>query len=76
MPKNNVLIQFNFPYMTGKELYYITIGEPPMMDSVSKRLIRLPLWVGISYERQVRVIDCLADLLGYGHLTGTGKRGL
>ncbi|HYA40829.1 MAG TPA: dTDP-4-amino-4,6-dideoxygalactose transaminase, partial [Syntrophobacteraceae bacterium] len=23
MPKNNILIPFNFPYMTGKELYYI-----------------------------------------------------
>jgi len=56
--------------------YCRTSGELPVTDSVSKRLIRLPLWLGISNEQQVRVVDCLADLLGYGRLTGIGRRAL
>jgi dTDP-4-amino-4,6-dideoxygalactose transaminase len=56
--------------------YCTTIGDLPVTDSVSKRLIRLPLWMGISYEQQVRVVDCLVDLLGCGRLTGTAARGL
>jgi dTDP-4-amino-4,6-dideoxygalactose transaminase len=55
--------------------YCRTSGELPVTDSVSKRLIRLPLWIGISYEQQVKVIDCLADLLGCARLAETGKRG-
>jgi dTDP-4-amino-4,6-dideoxygalactose transaminase len=56
--------------------YCRTSGELLVTDSVSKRLIRLPLWMGISYEQQVRVVDCLADLLGCARLTRIGKRGL
>ncbi|MGC9964583.1 MAG: dTDP-4-amino-4,6-dideoxygalactose transaminase [Syntrophobacteraceae bacterium] len=44
--------------------YCRTSGELPVTDSVSQRLIRLPLWMGISYEQQIRVVNCLAELLG------------
>jgi len=44
--------------------YCRTSGELPVTDSISQRLIRLPLWMGISYEQQARVVDCLADLVG------------
>ena len=40
--------------------YCRTSGELPVTDSVSQRLIRLPLWMGISYEQQVRVVETLA----------------
>ncbi len=56
--------------------YGRTSGELPVTDSVSKRLIRLPLWMGISYEQQVRVVDCLADLLGCSLQAGVGRRAL
>ena len=39
--------------------YCRTSGELPVTDSVSQRLIRLPLWMGISYEQQVRVVKTL-----------------
>jgi dTDP-4-amino-4,6-dideoxygalactose transaminase len=38
-------------------------GELPVTDSVSQRLIRLPLWMGISYEQQVRVVEALTSVI-------------
>ena len=38
-------------------------GELPVTDSVSQRIIRLPLWMGISYEQQVRVVELLAGIM-------------
>ena len=43
--------------------YCRTSGELPVTDSVSRRLIRLPLWMGISYEQQVRVVKTLAGVI-------------
>ena len=43
--------------------YCRTSGELPVTDSVSQRLIRLPLWMGISYEQQVRVVKTLAGAI-------------
>ncbi len=43
--------------------YCRTSGELPVTDSVSRRLIRLPLWMGISYEQQVRVVETLAGVI-------------
>jgi len=43
--------------------YCKTCGELPVTDSVSQRLIRLPLWMGISYEQQVRVVETLAGVI-------------
>lgn len=39
-------------------------GELPVTDSISGRLIRLPLWVGISSEQQEMVVELLAEMLG------------
>jgi dTDP-4-amino-4,6-dideoxygalactose transaminase len=38
-------------------------GEMMMTDSMSSRLIRLPLWIGISQTQQERVNDVLSNLL-------------
>jgi dTDP-4-amino-4,6-dideoxygalactose transaminase len=43
--------------------YCRTSGELPVTDSVSQRLIRLPLWMGISYEQQVRVVKTLVGAI-------------
>jgi dTDP-4-amino-4,6-dideoxygalactose transaminase len=43
--------------------YCRTSGELPVTDSVSERLIRLPLWMGISYEQQDRIVDTLANVI-------------
>ncbi len=40
--------------------YGRTAGEMPVTDSASARLIRLPLWMGISDEQQVRVFQALS----------------
>ncbi len=54
--------------------YCRTSGKLPVTESVSERLIRLPLWMGISYEQQARVVDCLADLLGCDLMSSRQKR--
>jgi dTDP-4-amino-4,6-dideoxygalactose transaminase len=38
-------------------------GQLPVTDSVSQRLIRLPLWMGISHEQQVRVVEALTSVI-------------
>ncbi len=43
--------------------YCRTSGELPVTDSVSQRLIRLPLWMGISYEQQARVVETLSGAI-------------
>ncbi|MGO9311801.1 MAG: dTDP-4-amino-4,6-dideoxygalactose transaminase [Syntrophobacteraceae bacterium] len=43
--------------------YCRTSGELPVTDSVSQCLIRLPFWMGISYEQQVRVVKTLVDAI-------------
>ncbi len=43
--------------------YGRTVGEMRVTDSSSARLIRLPLWMGISDEQQVRVFEALSDAI-------------
>ena len=43
--------------------YCRTSGELPVTDSVSQCLIRLPLWMGISQEQQVRVVETLTSII-------------
>jgi len=38
-------------------------GELPVTDSVSKRIVRLPLWMGISHAQQMRVVEVLAGVM-------------
>jgi dTDP-4-amino-4,6-dideoxygalactose transaminase len=38
-------------------------GSLEVTDSVSERLIRLPIWMGISLEQQERVVDVLSSAL-------------
>lgn len=42
------------------------VGDLGVTDALSARLIRLPLWMGISEEQQVRVVDVLSEALGVG----------
>jgi dTDP-4-amino-4,6-dideoxygalactose transaminase len=37
-------------------------GELKITNQISERLVRLPLWVGLSYEQQDRVVQVLRDL--------------
>jgi dTDP-4-amino-4,6-dideoxygalactose transaminase len=39
-------------------------GTLPNTDALSARLIRLPFWVGISFEEQQHVVDRLAAVIG------------
>src|SRR5208337_376798 len=43
--------------------YCRTSGELPVTDSVSQRIVRLPLWMGISPKQQVRVVKTLVDAI-------------
>jgi len=43
--------------------YAKTLGELSVTDAISERLIRLPLWMGISTEQQARVVDALSAIL-------------
>jgi len=52
--------------------YCRTSGELPVTDSVSQQLIRLPLWMGISYEQQIRVVEALAGAMKYDLFRGSG----
>jgi dTDP-4-amino-4,6-dideoxygalactose transaminase len=36
-------------------------GELPVTEAVSERVLRLPLWVGITEQQQARVVSALAD---------------
>jgi dTDP-4-amino-4,6-dideoxygalactose transaminase len=38
-------------------------GELPMTDSLSSRLIRLPMWIGLSEDQQQRVVEALTTIL-------------
>lgn len=38
-----------------------TQGELPVTDAVSERVLRLPLWVGITEDQQARVLSALSD---------------
>src|SRR5262249_4842497 len=40
------------------------IGELPVTDAVSARIIRLPLWPGLGQQRTTRVIDAVNAALG------------
>jgi len=39
-------------------------GALEVTDSIASRLIRLPLWIGLSVEQQTRVVDTLAAAIG------------
>lgn len=43
--------------------YGRTHGSLAITDGISERLIRLPLWMGISIEQQARVVDALTNAL-------------
>ena len=45
------------------ECYGRAHGELNITNSSSERLIRLPLWVGITKEQQVRVVDVLNEVI-------------
>lgn len=47
----------------GGEKYGRAHGDLAVTDSISARLIRLPLWIGLSEEQQQRVIDELKNAL-------------
>lgn len=42
--------------------YCRTSAELPVTDSVAERVVRLPLWMGISEEQQLRVVDSLHEI--------------
>lgn len=46
--------------------YGRTHGELPVTSSQSERLIRLPLWMGLSQAQQDRVLQTLGEALGVG----------
>ena len=43
--------------------YCRTCDELPVTDSVSERIIRLPLWIGITPEQQLRVVGVLTAVM-------------
>jgi dTDP-4-amino-4,6-dideoxygalactose transaminase len=45
------------------QLYGRAHGELNVTNSSSDRLIRLPLWVGLTEHQQVRVVDVLTNSL-------------
>lgn len=62
--------------------YCRTSGELPVTESVSQRIIRLPLWMGISYEQQTKVVEVLSGIMEgelgmslMAHRTETAARG-
>ena len=44
--------------------YTKTHGSLDITDSLSERLVRLPLWVGLTEDQQDRVINVLTDAIG------------
>ena len=50
--------------------YGRTHGSLEVTDSASERLIRLPLWMGISCEEQERVVEVLSNALTRSHSSG------
>ncbi|RUP29385.1 MAG: dTDP-4-amino-4,6-dideoxygalactose transaminase [Curvibacter sp.] len=48
----------------GGQRYGRTHGELEVTIRQSERLVRLPLWVGLSSEQQDRIVDVLNDALG------------
>jgi dTDP-4-amino-4,6-dideoxygalactose transaminase len=42
-------------------------GKLTVTDSIAKRLIRLPFWIGISEENQITVIEILSNFLVHNH---------
>ncbi len=60
--RNNILSIFHYVPLhsspAGKR-YGITHGDLQITTQQSERLIRLPLWVGLSYEQQVHVVEVL-----------------
>ena len=48
----------------GGQKYGKTHGNLATTNQVSESLIRLPQWVGLSLDRQVKVVEVLSDALG------------
>lgn len=64
LKKNGVYSVFHYVPLhsapAGKK-YGRTSGDLTITDQQSERLIRLPLWVGLSAEQQARVVQILSD---------------
>lgn len=45
--------------------YCRTYGDLAITDKQSERLVRLPLWVGLTHEQQDRVVEVLRSALAY-----------
>ena len=41
-------------------------GDLPITDSISERLIRLPLWIGLTLDQQNYVVKSLSSAVGKG----------
>lgn len=53
----------------GRLKGHVPAGRLPITDSISNRLIRLPLWVGMDITEQERVVDALFDIVGERSIT-------
>ena len=49
----------------GGKRYGRVAGKMQMTDSLSERLVRLPLWVGIGQDQQSRVVNVLKSALNF-----------
>lgn len=66
LKKNNVYSVFHYVPLhssPGGKRYGRTHGELVVTDEISERLIRLPLWVGLTNEQQEYIVKVLSDVL-------------
>ncbi|MGR8978622.1 MAG: dTDP-4-amino-4,6-dideoxygalactose transaminase [Gammaproteobacteria bacterium] len=65
---NDILSVFHYIPLHSSpagQKYGKTSGALPVTNFLSERLIRLPLWIGLTEEQQQRVVDVLKGAVGY-----------
>ncbi len=61
--KESALLQ-NQIYTLQSNLIFLTLhGELKVTNSSADRLIRLPLWLGITEQQKIRVVDVLNEVI-------------
>ncbi|MGR9036452.1 MAG: dTDP-4-amino-4,6-dideoxygalactose transaminase [Gammaproteobacteria bacterium] len=66
--RNDILSVFHYIPLHSSpagQKYGKTSGALPVTNFLSERLIRLPLWMGLTEEQQQRVVDVLKGAVGY-----------
>jgi dTDP-4-amino-4,6-dideoxygalactose transaminase len=61
--KESALLQYQIYTLQSNLIFLKLHGELMVTNSSAERLIRLPLWLGIAEQQQIRVVDVLNEVI-------------